>query len=110
DSRGATDIEELTLHVAGRSALRITTETLAPLTVGEHSNTCINADGGNPANYQWGVSGLPRGMVATTELSRLCIEGVPLEFGAFMVNVTVSDMGMQASRMFSLEVANRDIH
>src|SRR5690606_14257472 len=66
--------------------------------------------GGNPENYEWSVTGLPRGLAATMNDQRqVCIQGVPAEFGAFPVNVTVSDHGMQASRMFTLEVSNRDI-
>lgn len=110
DSRGATDVEELVLYVAGPSALQIRTEILPALQVGLRADTCISADGGNPDNYVWTVTGLPRGLAANpNDLNQVCIQGVPTQFGAFTVNVTVSDEGMQASRMFTLQVVNRDV-
>src|SRR5690606_6311076 len=101
DSRGATAERELTIHVAGGSALTILTDTVGNGIVGNpYTVSCVRAAGGNPDSYEWTVEGLPRGLSAVPSTDQVCIEGVPEEFGPFMVRVTVSDEGMQASREF----------
>lgn len=110
DSRGGTDEQEFTIHIAGATAFTIATETIAASKVGtRYQPSCIEAKGGNEDNYEWTVTGLPRGLVARPSGPQVCIEGMAEEFGAFMVNVTVTSDGLQASRMFTLEISNQDV-
>lgn len=113
DSRNAKVTRELTIYVAGSTALTITTPSLPNHFVGSPypDHVYLAASGGNMENYEWTVTGLPKGLVATpVDQGRLQITGIPEEFGAFMVNVTVSDEGMQASRMYTIEIYNTDLY
>jgi len=112
DQRGATAVEELTIFVTGDRAIRIEPETLRAGQVGVAYNPpeCVVANGPANAVYEWSVTGLPRGLEYFVEGNGVCIHGMPLEFGVFMVNVTATYEGMRASRLYALTILNPNVY
>lgn len=112
DARGARATRELRIHVSSGAELRIKTDSLMPATLGtpysQSFNDCITAEGGSEENFLWSLSSLPAGLTYRVQSDRACVEGMPKEWGLFMVEASVTDAGgLKATKAIRLEVSRR---